>query len=375
MLVSAPFPPREGMGVYVWNLSRYLTRQGHSVSILTRGGARRAARQMVEGIAIWRLPFFPAYPFHVHLHGLFVRQFIQKSARGFDLIHAHSPLVPVLPASPPLVVSFHSTIRDDVRLTKLDSAYTLLMKLQAPVSFRLEAGNLKSAAVVSAISPQVAAALRGYPGCPAEVPVVWNGVDAGFFTPAPTRPAPGGYILSAGRLAPGKGLEDLLEAFALIAGRDRALRLVMAGDGPLRGRLEQRAAASGLAGRVQFLGHVPDRAQMAGLYQQAGLFALASHHEGLPTVVLEAMACGCPVVATAVGGIPNAVVDGVNGLLTPPGEPQALAEALCSALADPRRLDEMGARARRTVEQRFAWERIGARFVELYGSLGRMGGG
>ena len=181
MVVSAIFPPREGMGFYVWNLSRYLTRQGHQVQIITRGAAGQAFHEVVDGINIWRPFFAPLYPFHVHLHGLFVSRLIRKLEKEVDLFHSHSPLIPPIKTNRPVMLSIHSTTCDDIKATKLDSWYTLLMKLQAPVSFWLEVSNLKTATVVNAISPRVVGALQRYPGCPRNIPVVWNGVDTDIF--------------------------------------------------------------------------------------------------------------------------------------------------------------------------------------------------
>ncbi|MDA8276047.1 MAG: glycosyltransferase [Actinomycetota bacterium] len=122
-----------------------------------------------------------------------------------------------------------------------------------------------------------------------------------------------------------KGHEVLLEATRLLAERGVPVRVVAAGDGPLRDELLARRHALGLDDRVAFLGARPDAVRlMAG----ADILALSSHYEGLPVVLMEASGLGLPVVATAVGGIPEVLTDGADALLVPPGDASALADAL-----------------------------------------------
>jgi glycosyltransferase involved in cell wall biosynthesis len=374
MVVSIPMPPQEGIGFYVWNLSRFLVRQGNQVQIITRGAAGQAIRDLVDGITIWRPFFVPLYPFHVHLHGLFVSKLVRKLGVEVDLFHCHSPLVPPIKTTRPVMLSVHSTIREDIAATKLDSWYTLLMKLQEPVSCWLEVENLKKATTVNAISPRVAEALQKYPHSPRNVPIVWNGVDTNIFIPRPGELRKEDFILTVSRLSPGKGLEDLIGAISSIFHLKKAIKLVIIGDGPLRHPLEQRVNDYGLNEQIRFEGHISDRNHLIGCYQKASLFVLPSHHEGLPTVILEAMACGCPVLATNVGGIPNVIEDGLNGVLIPPEDPIRMASVIQTLLANPERLNELGFQARHTIEQSFSWEIIGSKFLDLYSSMLQTGG-
>ncbi|MBX3231499.1 MAG: glycosyltransferase [Labilithrix sp.] len=169
---------------------------------------------------------------------------------------------------------------------------------------------------------------------------------------------------AAGRLSPEKGFGVLLEAAARVP--DAEVGFAVFGDGPLRASLERRAAELGLGSRVVFAGFRDD---LDRLVSGLDVLALSSFTEGLPSVVLEAAAAGVPVVATAVGGTPEAVVDGVTGMLVPPGDPGALARALTSVLADEPRRVAMGAAGREMIRERFTFEAQAAAYRRLFASL------
>ncbi|HEY6057371.1 MAG TPA: glycosyltransferase family 4 protein, partial [Candidatus Limnocylindrales bacterium] len=154
-------------------------------------------------------------------------------------------------------------------------------------------------------------------------------------------------VVTVGRLTEQKGYPVLLEAV-----RDLPdVVLLVAGDGPLRRELEQLAVGLGVADRVRFLGHVDD---VAGLLDRGDLFALTSLNEGLPLVVVEAMVAGLPVVASRVGGTPEAVVDGETGLLVDPGDVLATRAAIRRLLDDPDLARRMGRRGQEVARERFS---------------------
>jgi glycosyltransferase involved in cell wall biosynthesis len=165
------------------------------------------------------------------------------------------------------------------------------------------------------------------------------------------------------RLDPVKALDVLLEAFARLAPRWPAARLVVIGGGSEAGRLRALAASLGIESRVRFLGALPDAARLLlGL----DLYVSASRREGLPLALLEAMALGLPVVTTRVPGHLDAVTDGASGLLVAAGQAAALADAAGKLLADPERRRALGEAGRRRVEERFAVERMVAETAALY---------
>jgi glycosyltransferase involved in cell wall biosynthesis len=163
--------------------------------------------------------------------------------------------------------------------------------------------------------------------------------------------ATGADLLFVGRLAAVKGVPVLFDALRLIGDRLPGLRLTLIGDGPERPALMAEAAAMGLAGRVHFAGYKTSD-EVAAALLQADLLVLPSFAEGVPVVLMEAMASGLPVVTSRIAGIPELVEDGVSGHLVPPGNPEALAEAIVGVLTAPDRA-AMGAAGRRRVTRDF----------------------
>lgn len=165
-------------------------------------------------------------------------------------------------------------------------------------------------------------------------------------------------ILSVGRLVEKKGFPFLLQAAAILHGRGLPFELVIVGDGPMRDELERLTGGLGLRDKVVFAGPLTQE-QLAHVYRRADAFCLASivakngERDGLPNVILEAMAFGVPVVATNLAGIPEAVVDGETGLLAAPGSPQELATQLERVLSDEQLRTRLTQNAQRLVEDEF----------------------
>jgi glycosyltransferase involved in cell wall biosynthesis len=182
--------------------------------------------------------------------------------------------------------------------------------------------------------------------------VVEPGVDRSATRQALGLDAGARYMLCAGLAAAAKGTGEFYEAFRVLSGRIPDLRAVWVGDGPEAQGLRDRARGDGLAGRFLVTGQVP-RAEVLQYMHAADVMALATYAEGLPNVVLEAMASGLPVVTTPVGGIPEVIADGRTGLLVPVGDAPALAAAVGRLLADPAQARQMGQRGRAFVHRYF----------------------
>jgi glycosyltransferase involved in cell wall biosynthesis len=178
-------------------------------------------------------------------------------------------------------------------------------------------------------------------------------------------------ILSVGRLVEKKGHRHLIEACGLLKGLGLSFECLIIGDGPLRDRLSEEIARRGLEDCVSLKGGLP-YAQVEAFYRRATVFALPSlvteegDREGLPVALMEALAFGVPAISTATSGIPELIVDGQTGLLTPPGDAQALARAMARLIRDEALRRRLSREGRRRVEAGFDIERNAVRLAALF---------
>jgi glycosyltransferase involved in cell wall biosynthesis len=370
MLLSAPLPPREGIGFYAWNLALCLKAQGHEVHLITRGSLRPAQPECVEGITIWRPLYIPIFPFHTHFHNLFVTQLIRKLEDDLDLLHIHTPLVMPPATRLPILVTVHTPLKADIRSVQKKDLLGLLIAMQAPFSFAIENRLFQRADRFAAVASSVGREMAEYGINPKDVTVIGNGVDADFFVPGKEQPlGQNPYFLTVGRLTVRKGLEDLIAAAKMVIGKYPSMKFVILGSGPFHKDLLRLIAANHLESNVILPGHIQDRSRLLKYYQEAFAYIHPAHYEGLPTVLLEAMACGKTVIATAVSGALDVIRDGQNGFFVPPRRPALLAEMLIKILDQPNLAAHLGQAARKTICAEFSWQVIGARYLAQYRAL------
>lgn len=305
------------------------------------------------------------------LYALAARQALRRRLRWrrFDLVHAHWIVPNGLVAAAafgktPLAIGLHGS---DVFLAEKRGVRSLAR------------WALSRSRLLTGCSPELVDRVRAL-GFPAERSrVIPYGVDVKAFSPAPDRRAiwrgklgvPDGapLLLGVGRMATKKGFQVLMEILPRLLARHPELRVVLAGGGDLLPRFE--AAASPWPDRAFFPGSVL-RDTLPDLYRAADLFVLPAVHDGkgnvdgLPNVILEAMASGLPVVASGISGIPLAVEDGRTGLLVPEKDPEALLAALGRLLAEPGEARAMGERGRAKAEAELTWDAVASRYREGY---------
>jgi phosphatidyl-myo-inositol dimannoside synthase len=286
-------------------------------------------------------------------------------ARGSDVLHAHW-----IPAG---LIALAGT-RRPVVVTVWGSDLALL---RVPLLGALARRLLARAARVVAVSETMARELAVLGMAPEQLEVVLTAIDPPA-APAEDRdalrralalPAAQTIALFLGRLSPVKGPDVLMEAVGLLAGRHPSATFVFAGEGQLRSPLQDAARRLGVEGQVRFVGQVP-REDVPRYLTACDLLVLPSRSEGLPHAVLEAMAFGLPVVASAVGGVPEVVQDGVTGALVAPDDPAALAAALDPLLADADRRHRYGEAGLRAFAAReHTWPRVARQLDAIYRSV------
>lgn len=195
-----------------------------------------------------------------------------------------------------------------------------------------------------------------------KIRLIPNGVDL-----LPEHPLPSSQglrrIVMVANLRQEKGHDVLIDAAPQIFSSCPDAEICLAGDGPMADALAARARARGVGGRVQFLGHCQD---VPALLARADIFVLPSRSEALPNALIEAMAAGLPVVASRVGGIPEIVTDGQNGVLVQPGDPTALAAAVVRLMDHPGLAAALGGAARSWVRRTYSFERMVSSMERVY---------
>ncbi len=287
----------------------------------------------------------------------------------WDLVHAHWVVPNALVASflarrVPVAVGLHGS---DVFMA------------EKPVVRRWVRAALGRTSVLTGCSPELVDRVCALGFDPAYARVIPYGVDGDLFAPDPSRralwrrklglPEAAPVVLSVGRMATKKGYQVLIEVLGEVLDRHRDTHFVLAGGGD---RLEEfRAATQDWRDRVHFPGAVAHD-DLPDLNRAADAFVLPAVHDpkgnvdGLPNVILEAMASALPVVASGISGIPLAIDDGVHGYLVPEKDPAALGRALSHVLSDLPRAREMGAAGRRRAVGELSWDAVAARYRAAY---------
>lgn len=272
-----------------------------------------------------------------------------------DLIHTHNP-------SPHLHGAF-AGLMAGIPVVHTKHGRNQALGMRKIILYRLSALLTRKVVAVSQSAAEECIRLEGIPAT--KVMVIRNGIDLSSYAPL-ARLAERVNMVTIGivaRLAPEKDHLTLLRACKILSDRQTSFRLVIIGDGSLRGELEQATSDLNLNRNVEFIGvrhDIPDQ------LQNLDIFALSSTTEGISLTLLEAMATGLPIVATDVGGNPEVVVDGVTGFIVPSKNPELMAEKLAQLIHDHALRVRMGVEGRRRVEEHFDIRQTARQYEELY---------
>lgn len=369
MMGAFPADPERivgGVEAAVVYLSRELARRPGLELHLATVRAGLAAPQQAEwaGMPVHVLP-------RPRLGRLTAHRAIRRALRHLadrvnpDLVHAHGTGfygLAALDCGRPYLITAHGIATFEIPFARglsrlswmLDSVYERIVA--------------RRAANIIAISPYVERVFRTWGGGPqTRFFAIANPVADDFFRVAGQPQA--GELLFAGRVFPRKGVRDLIAALPAVVERVPGLCLRIAGetttDPAYVAAVRADIARLGLTSRVQFLGSL-DRPRLLAAYATASVVVLPALQETAPVAIEEAMAAGRPVVATAVGGVPDLVNDGVTGRIVPPADPAALASALIDVLGNPERAITMGQAARAAALDRFHVTRVADRTLQAY---------
>src|ERR671929_1826568 len=334
---------------------------------------------MAPGVVVHHVDAGPAEPVSKDDMLVHMEPFAEELVRAWaddrpDVVHAHfwmsghAALLAAREHPVPVVQTFHA-------LGVVKRRYQGDKDTSPPERFEIERGLVRRADEIVATCTDEVFELVRLGAARRKLTVVPCGVDLALFSPdGPREPRRAGRrrLLCVGRLVERKGIGNVIEALAevpdaelVVAGGPPRERLA---DDPEAKRLGGVAERAGVADRVDLRGQV-ERADLPALVRSSDVVVCAPWYEPFGIVPLEAMACGVPVVASAVGGLVDSVVDGVTGVHVPPRRPDLLAAALQGLMADPERRREMGAAGVRRVRQRFSWSGVAGATLDVYRTL------
>lgn len=382
-MLSWEYPPRiiGGLARHVEGISRSLAALGHEVHVVTLDFPGTQADEQLESLYIHRVTVdVPAPTFHtwVLLFNHFFEKRVGQLAKEFgkpDMIHIHDWLtVSAGVASKqllraPLVMTFHST--ESSRSSSSPSPESSMVE-------GLEWWGSFEATRVIAVSGWMRSEVISQFKLPMDkVHEIPNGVDfEKFAKPVDVEATrnkwnvqPGERLITAvGRLTSQKGFDDLIKAYPEIRESVPRSRLLVVGDGYMRGELESLAEAQKVKASTTFAGFVSD-SDLVDAIKSSDVVAVPSRFEPFGIIALEAMAGGSPVVVSRVGGLAEIVEDGVDGLEVNPNDPPSLAKAAVKVLSDQELASRLAARAKEKVKA-FNWENSAAKTLDVYRAAG-----
>ncbi len=380
-IVTTSFPRwmEDDQGTFVLEVAKALTNQGAFVRVIGPHAPGASLREDMYGIDVIR----PRYAWPERF------EVLRKYRAGLPIIlrktNASWLLLPLFILSQWITLLRYSSDCDVIHANWTLSAFSaVLVKLfrKIPVVVTVQGSDIYETLRIGwlgwvtravlirvdqviALSSSLAELTRDI-GIPQErIRVVPNGVDVDYFKPSEDEKETS--ILFVGSIIERKGVHHLIEAAPRILRSLPKYELVIIGEGPLEKELQVRVNELGLNDRIQFLG-VRSPADVRLWMRKAKLFVLPSLEEGLGVVLLEALACGTPCVGSQVGGIPDVIRPEV-GQLTPPGEPDQLADTIIGLLKDEARWEEMHQRACDYVTSRFSWQKITSDLLVMYRDL------
>jgi len=393
LVLTSTFPRWENDAepAFIFELSRRLC-PSFNVTVLAPRSPGSKDRENMGGLHVIRFPYFfrrwenlathsggilsrlRSNPFNYLLVPLFLAGQLRALVRlmgqeRFVLIHAHW----LIPQGLIAIMGLTLTRR---RIPLVCTSHGGdLFALRGAIFQHLKRWVMNRSQALTVVSRAMQSIVVGMGVALDKVRVISMGVDLKHcFTPDPAVERSANELLFVGRLVEVKGLQALLEAMPKVLDKHPAMRLTVAGAGPLEVELRELAQCLDISDKVDFLGMVT-QSQLPALYRRATLaifpFVVTKSgvQEGFGLVVVEAMGCGCPVIAGDLPAIHDSIAHEKNGLLVPPGNPEVLADTVLRVLYDPDLCFRLAREARKSAIEHFDWEIIADKYAELYNKL------
>jgi glycosyltransferase involved in cell wall biosynthesis len=367
---SIPLRSQGGIQTHVWKLSEHLIKLGHKVSILTAGSWKKGINTYnLEGRTIIEIPYLPLFrqpllPIFLEelSFNISAKNWLKNHQTAFDIIHLQGRsgfLHPNFTNKKPIVSTFHGLVSIENNRSK--QAQTLEVFLHERWATWLERRQIKYSNGIIAVSNEM---LEEMENLMAEnltkVHIISNGVDLKFYdTKVETDK---NLLVFVGRIDSIKGIFNLVQAMKKVK---PMVHLVMIGDSFGRKTFEKHVFTEGVAERIHFTGALPNNVVFDWIRKSYALI-LPSFHETQGIVLLEANACGKPVLASNVGGIKEVVQHNENGFLFNPHNVDSIADAINALFEMPKTAQEMGEKGRELVEKYYTWDKIAEQTVAFY---------
>jgi glycosyltransferase involved in cell wall biosynthesis len=394
MLTSSyPRFPGDGTAPFVKSIAEHLVRQGHDVEVVVPYDSD--VRPMdTNGVHLHRFRYIWPNRLHIigHARSLIADVHLRLSVvmlLPFFLIAGFLTLLRVTKQHKAQVIYVHWVLPNGLvaawaaAIRKIPFVISVhgsdIYMAQRNWLFRMIARSIfRRASAVTACSPELRQAAIALSAPEHTLLLAWGADPVMFHPPLHLLEnrrtfgwKPSDLVVAAlGRMVYKKGFNTLITALPEIVSQYPQVRLVFGGDGPLRGELASEADRLGVSNHVSFLGRIPWN-QVQEFLASADIFVLPSvkdkygNVDGLPTVLLEAMSCGTPVIASDIGGVTIVVENGRTGLLVPPGDARALANAIAAMAGDPLKRQAFGQAARHAIEEQFNWNSVVLRIVDV----------
>ena len=375
LLINYEFPPAGGgAGYATLNIAKTLRSMGVEADVLTAKVDDSRDGDEVEGVPVYRAGSWRKGLHDCGLRGAWtfllssaIRRFRLHSAKDYDLEHFFFALptgllrfMPGPGRAMPAVISLRGSDVPgyDPFNKKVEAIHSLIKPLTRCIWSRADS-------VVALSGALSALARKTLPNI--DYMVVPNGIDELHFSPPVERePSANLRLVTVARLLERKGIQDILEACA--KPEPLPVELTIIGTGQYKDKLQSLAGSLGINDRVRFVGYVSNQ-ELPTFYRSVDAFILPSETESFGLVFAEAMSCGLPILASNVGGIPEIVRHGVDGLLCPPARPDLLRSNIEKLVGDRLTLDRMGKSGRQRILDYFTWKRTAAEYLDIYNSV------